>query len=75
MMDWGSARHHKREVVRVPARCRRPFCPGEVRATHAGQCNGITLVLGCEWHMRVWARDGRVVPPGGRLVNYLGGKR
>jgi hypothetical protein len=66
---WGSVRHHKREVVRVPARRRCPFCSGKVRATHAGQCNGVVMVMGCQWHMRVWARDGRIVPHGGRLVN------
>lgn len=64
---WGSAQHHKREVVPSRRRRRCPFCPGKVRATHAGQCNGVVLVSGCEWHMRVWARDeGGAVRPGGK---------
>lgn len=60
VMAWGSVRHHKREVVRGSSRRRCPFCSDKKRATHVGQCNGVTLSAGCEWHMRVWARDGRV---------------
>jgi len=60
VMHWGSVAHHKREVVRSSSRRRCPFCPGKARATHAGQCNGVTMVCGCEWHMRLWVRDGRI---------------
>jgi hypothetical protein len=29
------------------------------RATHVGKCNGLSMASGCEWHMRLWAREGR----------------
>ena len=60
MTEWGSATHHKREVVHTSSRGRCPWCPGKARATHSGQCNGVALLSGCEWHMRMWAR-GRVL--------------
>lgn len=31
-------------------------CPN--RATHLGMANGVALTTGCEFHMRVWVRDG-----------------
>lgn len=58
---WGSSVHHKRYMEPVDpkrrrrcSRCQRP----RPRATHRGMANGVCLMTGCEWHVRVWVRDG-----------------
>lgn len=67
---WGSSRHHERIVVALSAEVRKrsrrvcyacPKTSGRHRklATHVGQCNGVTLTMGCEWHVRLWARSKR----------------
>jgi hypothetical protein len=63
---WGSADHHRRECAEMTRRRRLcPFCPrgSGKRATHAGTANGVTLMIGCEWHVRQWVKRGpRALP-------------
>ena len=40
---------------RMRRRCGLDGC--RVRATHVGMCNGLGMTYGCEWHMRVWAKE------------------
>lgn len=49
---------HRRDMEackRMRRRC--PFCPGRSRATHVGRANGLAMMSGCEWHVRMWVRD------------------
>lgn len=61
---WGfhaSATDHHRYALAIKSRRRCPFHEGRLRdaprVTHAGQANGLTLMNGCEWHVRQWVRD------------------
>lgn len=64
---WGSASEHERRMVPRPKRPgRQPRCPfgcGTAK-THRGVVETgsgqMTLVSGCEWHIRIWVRDGHV---------------
>ena len=53
---WLSVRPNRR---RGPRYC--PWCPKRTnKATHVGICNGLAMVSGCEWHMRMWLRNPNV---------------
>lgn len=57
MMVWGSARHHERAMLAKPSQRRRcPYCPAPKRASHNGTANGVALMSGCEWHVRMWVK-------------------
>ena len=67
---WGSSRHHERTIEKIPAtekRWRRHWCcynrngspTCKQPMTHFGKANGVVLVARCEFHARVWVRDGR----------------
>jgi len=57
MEGYANAMTMEREIRKAPSRsrCRCP-CGCKGRATHAGHCNGITLVMGCELHVRRWVK-------------------
>jgi hypothetical protein len=62
--DWGVAWTATDERYMRPApadavvksRCR---CCGII-STHLGLCNGVLVIHGCEWAMRMWVRRGRM---------------
>lgn len=59
-MSWGSAEHHKRVMVPMRSRRRCRQCDINVsphRATHVGQANGVALMSGCEWSVRLWVNE------------------
>ena len=64
---WASASEHPRRMVTRPQRPgRQPRCPfgcGKAK-THYGVVQSgphrVAMVSGCEWHTRVWVRDGHV---------------
>ena len=57
--EWGSAEHHKRYIDKIPSKSRRRCtCGCKKRATHLGKANGVALMSGCEFSVRVWVRDG-----------------
>lgn len=79
-MIWGSANHHERaSVPRTDFRRGRrwcPYCPRRAsRITHYGTANGVALMSGCAWHVRMWVRD----PSGPRVttppINLRKGRR
>jgi len=63
---WGSAFEHVRTWAEIEDKrrgrrwCRHPApggpCPR--RCTHLGLANGIALMSGCEWHVRLWCAQG-----------------
>lgn len=59
---WGSAVHHQRYMVACESRrrCSRCWSAARKRArtTHAGAANGVSLMSGCEWHVRQWVKTG-----------------
>jgi hypothetical protein len=69
---YGSSTLHQRMMRPVSTRCRRrcgnqhsdPQWEGVqvthacgARMTHSGTANGVTLMGGCEWHVRQWVRE------------------
>lgn len=63
-MTWGSAREHQRSAEIIPAEMKkRGTCPVRRcnnRITHFGKANGVVLASGCQFHMAMWVRDGRL---------------
>lgn len=60
---WGSASEHQRymeEIPVLPGRKRRCGYGCGKPSTHMGMANGLCLTSGCEWHMRIWVRDGDI---------------
>ncbi len=58
--QWGSSVDHIRYAEPISGRRRRMcHCGCRKRSTHRGAANGITLMTGCELHVRRWVRDGR----------------
>ena len=62
-IKWGSAQHHPRtcELIeggtrRVCQACRK--LGAQQYATHYGKANGVVLMVGCEWHVRKWVKEG-----------------
>lgn len=71
---YGSVYHHRRTMTLVPPKSRRRCrCGCKTRATHMGQCNGVTLVMGCELYIRRWVRNWRDVLPRKRRAAIRGG--
>jgi len=57
MEGYANAETMERGVRKAPSSSRRRCpCGCGQRATHAGHCNGITLVMGCEMYVRRWAK-------------------
>lgn len=61
--DWGvygNAGEHLRYLEPAINRRRRCLaCPRPRPATtHVGMCNGLALMSGCEWHVRLWVQQG-----------------
>lgn len=60
---WGSVTDHQRELLPVSKKQRRrcPYCPKDSgrKITHLGAANGVALMSGCEWHVRMWVKDPR----------------
>lgn len=59
---WGNAHIHARTLVKLAKPSRRLCgrCRGlgkRVRITHCGAANGVTLMSGCEWHVRKWVKN------------------
>lgn len=54
--EWGSATEHSRYAEPISSR-RRCHCGCKSRVTHNGMTNGVTLMNGCELHVRRWVRD------------------
>ena len=52
----GSAELHLRYAEAMSSR-RRCYCGCKGRITHNGMTNGVTLMSGCELHVRRWVRD------------------
>lgn len=60
MTKWGSATEHQRTMRFIEdGRRRRRQCGGgcDARATHLGLANGVALMSGCEWHVRMWVKS------------------
>src|SRR5258708_32025010 len=63
-MTWGSARKHQRTSQIIPkemkkrGKCSMRGCNN--RCTHFGRANGVALTAGCQFHMAMWVRDGRL---------------
>ncbi len=60
MIRHGSVDHHEltmRPLQNRRRRCR--MCPAKPRtpATHAGCANGLAMMSGCEWHVRLWMQQ------------------
>lgn len=56
----GSSSQHTRYKEKVNPKSRRRCCCGcGKRATHRGMANGICLMMGCDFSVRVWVRDGK----------------
>lgn len=54
---WGSAFEHRREMREILRKYRQKCsCCGK-RATHCGTANGLGMMSGCEWRVRLWVRD------------------
>jgi len=48
-----------RSIIKAPSKSRtRCYCGCKTRATHIGLGDGVALTMGCEFHVRVWVRDG-----------------
>jgi len=59
---WGSIHHHERYLQGVEPRSRRQCrCGCKKRATHLGMTNGVGLMMGCEFYVRRWVRDGLAI--------------
>ena len=59
----GSSREHVRysePLPKRPGRRRTCYCGCELRVTHAGRANGVTLTTACELGIARWVRTGRV---------------
>ncbi|NTG48634.1 hypothetical protein G6M04_14670 [Agrobacterium rhizogenes] len=54
--EWGNASDHQRYTEPVSSR-RRCHCGCKGRITHNGMTNGVTLMNGCELHVRRWVHD------------------
>ena len=51
--------HGNRSMTKAPPTCRyRCHCGCKTRASHIGMGDGVALMSGCEFHVRVWVRDG-----------------
>lgn len=51
--------HGHRTIIEAPKKSRRRCsCGCKTRSTHTGLGDGVALVVGCEFHVRVWVRDG-----------------
>lgn len=51
--------HGDRSMIKSPSTSRRRCdCGCKTRASHTGMGDGVALMMGCEFHVRVWVRDG-----------------
>lgn len=56
---WGqhASTQQRRYAAEASDRRRKCHCGCGGRATHVGMANGLALMSGCHWHVRLWVKD------------------
>jgi hypothetical protein len=59
-MMWANGDLHNRAIALITGQRgrRNCHCGCGKRSTHRGTANGICVMIGCEWAVRIWVRDG-----------------